>query len=237
MKNLIPLTIIAATVALTTQSNPAFSQPVVHTSDFINAADRTGFNGFEGLTANLIYDFTYTEQNIRVERTGISDNVWTSLGAFRGGFEGDRSWHPEPVLSYPIETGYDKITLATGGAFESVGMLVGSGFGGYCQGSECNYADPYLSLHYELLFHGTSVATGTLAHSPNAHYVGFSGGGFDEVRLWDRNSNGGWPDQSALLIDAVETAGAVPEPQASILTLFGIALVLAVARTRARSKQ
>lgn len=226
----------AAIMAVAAHANPGFAAPLVHTTDFINDSSRTGFNGFEELNEPIIYGLTtHTEQNIRVERTGLVDNIWTVSGANdRVGFDGARSWYPGAVLNYPIVTGYDRITLASGGAFDSVGMLVGSGFGGYCLPNDCEAVAQSLSLYYELFYQGASVASGTLAHSPNAHYLGFSGGGFDEIRLWDRSISG-WPDQNALLIDSIEITSTVPEPTTYAMTLLALGL-LAGSGARRRSK-
>jgi len=225
---------LAATLALLAHSVAGHAAPIVHTSDFIADAGRTGFNGFENLTDWFAYGTsTHTEGGIKVERTGLTRGVWTVMGSNnRTGFEGVRAWYPEAVLNYPIVTGYDRITLASGAAFDSIGMLVGSGYGGYCRDDACDIAASFLSLHYELLFRGVSVASGVLTHHPNAHYLGFSGGGFDEVRLWDRNVNG-WPDQNALIIDAIEVAAsAVPEPGTPAMLLLGLGVLGMAARNR-----
>jgi len=223
-------------------SVPAFSLPIVHTVDFISDSDRTGFNGFEEFTEDIVFNTTsHTENGIRVERVeGDIADIWTSLGSTeRTGFEGVRSWYPEPVLVYPLFTGYDKITLSSGASFESIGMLVGSGYGGYCLPNECDYFATKIILHYELLYQGVSVSNGTLAHHPNAHYVGFSGGGFDEVRIWDRAIDGLW-EQSALLIDSIEVissgVSSVPEPKTYALVILGLGFLTVTTRRKTQKK-
>lgn len=111
---------------------------------------------------------------------------------------------------------------------------MGSGYGGYCRDRECDAVAPYLSLGYRTLSHGIVVSSGLLPnHNPNAHYLGFSGGGFDEVQVWDFNPLG-WPGHSAIIIDAIEMTSSVPEPGTSTLLLAGLGLLALGARRRKR---
>lgn len=215
---------------------PAISQVIVHTTDFIPDGSRTAFNGFEALSKNTTFERWHVEGGIKVEHVGPFRDVWTASQLYRNGFDGERSWYITPHdSSNPSNNGYERVTLTSGANFGSVGLLTGSGFGGYCT-YDCDAFAPYLTLYFELLEKGTSVASGSLAHHPSGHYVGFSGVAFDEIRLWDRTA-GGWPGQSAIILDSIEVtaAAAVPEPATYALALAGLAFVGAVVRRRSRS--
>jgi hypothetical protein len=219
---------LVMTGLLVTSSVTAFSLPTIHTADFISNADRTNFNGFENINESLIFTSSHTENGVKVERTGGDvDSVWTTMGAdYRTGFEGLRSWYVQP--RNVNQTGYDSIKLTSGASIDSIGLLVGSGFYGYCLPNDCDEVAPYLTLHYDLMYRGVSVSSGSLAHNPNAHYIGFSGGGFDELRIWDTALNAS-PNQSALVIDSIEviasSVSSVPEPKMYAMMLVGLVAV------------
>lgn len=212
---------------------PATSQILVHASDFIANDTRTAFNGFEAYSVDLSTDRTHTEDGIKVGHVGAFRDIWTVMNVHRKGFEGQRSWYSQAAdNNNPSNNGYTSIVLTSGKSFGSIGMLVGSGFGGYCN-NDCDAVAPYLNLFYELFDHGVSVHSGVLAHQPDAHYIGFSGGRFDEVRLWDRAVTG-WPGQSALMLDSIEVTAVVPEPAAPFLMLTGLGLLAGAHRLRRR---
>jgi hypothetical protein len=222
-----------AAAAISLGSLPALSQVTVHTSDFIADGSRSGFNGFETYTSEISYEPSHAEDGILVEHVGDFRDVWTVSNYFRQGFEGQHSWYVDH--NTPIDTGYERITLSSGAAFDAIGLIAGSGFGGYCV-YDCDEVATFLTFHYALLYQGVEVASGTLSHHPNGHYVGFSGGGFDEVRLWD-SSQYGWPGQTALMLDSIEVIAAspVPEPSEWALMLVGLGVVgTAHRRRRAR---
>ena len=203
-------------------SLPAISQVVVHTSDFIADDVRSAFNGFEAFTDNVAYSNVHIEDGIKVEHVGVFRDVWTATYT-RSGFEGQRLWYA--LTDQLTNTGYERITLTSGNTFGAVGMLVGSGFGGYCVLSECDTVAPYLTVYYELFNQGVSVAAGNLSpYNPNGHYLGFSGVTFDEIHLWD-HAAGAWEGQSALMLDSIEVAAPVPEPMSSLLWLAGLLIM------------
>ncbi|MFX1677878.1 PEP-CTERM sorting domain-containing protein [Mitsuaria sp. CC2] len=204
---------------------PATAAIVVHTSDFISNDSRAGFNGFEGMSADVVRTATYTEGGIRVDHVGSPVEIWTPTDSSRRGFEGQRAWYPTQLeLSQSGPPTYERLTLSSGADFDSVGFLLGTGYGGYCN-PNCDEVASLLTLHYALFKDGLSVASGVLDHHPNAHYVGFSGGGFDEIRLWDHPTIA--PDnRSALILDSIELARAVPEPTTAVLMLTGLGLLV-----------
>ena len=144
---------------------------VLETSNFIGAP--TNFNGFEGVgTTGTLSNSgkTYTEGGISITAsTGTAPigafPYWNGVGSYQ--------W-------YGGTTTYTDIKLQSGGDFQSLQFLASSG-----------YANP-TTLAYEVLNHGAVVLTGTVANpayccgtSAGFAYFGFSGGGFDEVRLVD----------------------------------------------------
>jgi len=194
--------------------------PILHTTDFIADGSRSAFNSFEAIPYDGGTFFTggagpYTEGGISVEQIGgdPGNDIWVTF--FRP--DGDFGWYPNGG-----DFGYTRITLAGGADFSDVGLLYASGFG-------------ESTTFYELYNNALLVLAGSLPGTPNgsrgANYLGFSGGGFDEIRIYDRNACCGTMNTAA--IDAIETAGAVPEP-ASLL-LFGAAAVAGARRVRRRA--
>ncbi len=224
-----------AASALLAMTVPATAAIVVHTSDFISNDSRTGFNGFEAMKSELVRTRTHTEGGIRVDHVGKPVEIWTAMNLSRLGFEGQRSWYPTLLdLSQPEQSGYERIILTSGADFDSVGFLVGTGYGVSCPRG-CDDVAALLTLHYALFKDGLSVASGVLAHHPDAHYVGFSGGGFDEIRLWD-NPVMSPQGQSALILDSIEVARAVPEPTTALLMLTGLGLLVQQRRNRRKQQ-
>lgn len=213
--------VLSASFCLVFAAASASAVPTPQTSDFIADGSRTGFNGFESIP-NDGTSFTggagpYTEGGITVQQiNGDPGNaIWVTYGG-GGQHQGSFSWYPNGG-----DFGYTQITLSGGGDFASVGMQLGSGF-----------RAPTLYF-YELLDDGVSVLSGTLS-GVFSQYLGFSGGGFDTIRIADCsgcNANStkiGDGHLQAVALDSIEiTGGTVPEPGAIVLTVTGlIGLVL-----------
>ena len=212
MKSLFKLAAIAAVTLMAVSAQAA----VVHTSDFIADATRTGFNGFEGIPNNGTF-FTggagpYAEGGVTVRQVNgdAGNDIWV---AYRpAGGEGAFGWYPDGG-----DLGYTEITRTGGGSFVDVGMLISSGFGN----------NPNVVTAYELWNNGILVDSGSLANSDDFHYLGFSGGGFDTILLSDGFGSFGVRDGhfNAFTVDAIEMAGGnrVPEPSSLALAALGLA--------------
>lgn len=181
---------------------------VICTADFIPDSDRSGFNGFESIPASFAQVSSigvigpYTEGGISVTQFSSTPKA-LYLQAFHP--EGNNGWYPNGG-----DYGYTQITLLDGSNFSSVGMSIasGSGTGG--------------TLAYSLLLDGSEVFSGggIALHSFSSgisDYIGFSGGGFDTICLWDRSAGHG--NLNAVGIDAIETLNAVPESGSTLLFL------------------
>src|SRR5262249_30005379 len=108
-------------------SRSALAAPAVYTSDFINDANRSHFNGFEAVpaTANTFFGPSWTEDHIRVEQVnGKSGPQITYSFTSTYGFNGERSWYPDGG-----DFGYTRIMLDDGSPFDSIDFRRGSGGG------------------------------------------------------------------------------------------------------------
>ena len=212
---------IASAFALAALSFGAAQAATVQTTDYI--ASPTHFNGFEGIVGGSNGDFgpTYTEDGITVTQVnGRTNNIWTTATPYVGG-QGNYSWYPNGG-----DLGYTDITMQGGGQFGDISFIAGSGWGGGAH-----------SLYYELALGGNVVQSGSLSQV-SGDWLGFSGGGFDEVRVRDSNGftsslNDG--QLNALAIDSIKTVGAVPEPETYALLLAGLGAVGWVARRKQRA--
>ncbi len=179
----------------------------IYTSDFIADNTRTNFNGFEGMGSGSSFAPLYTEGGITVQQiSGAGNNIWTTYNP--GGIQGSYIWYPSGG-----DYGYTRITLSSGADFFNVGMLVGSGNGSH------------YTVYFELRNNGALVQSGTFAHTVAMHYIGFGGGGFDEVLLRDgaTGTNAFNGTHNALALDAIEVSGSgtpVPEPMTLGYVLF-----------------
>lgn len=195
----------------------------LHTSDFIPDATRTNFNGFEGLPDTFLNGSVYTEDGIRVEQVnGDFNDIWTAY--LPSGFEGSRAWYPNSG-----DSGFTKIMRSDNSDFLNLGLLRGSGYGGY---------EP-ITYVYELLKNGVTVFSGNLFSNLPSGYLGFSGGGFNEVRLGAYYGNN--PSQTlrgfqALAIDSIELSGSFAQPVPTPALLPGL-VGLGVAALRKRKDQ
>jgi hypothetical protein len=209
----------------------------VYTSDFIDDSSRSGFNGFESIPNDgeppLFFagSYPYVEQGIAVEQIDVDPediNVdcpfcfVDSSGA--DATDGERSWYPLG----PGERGYTTIRRSDGLDFFDIGFLTGSGF------------EPAPTrVYYKLFNNGSLVLEGSVAKDRgNAlSYLGFGGGGFDEVRVFERLRDASETQgANGLAVDSIEmrgSGGTVPEP--GTLALLGFALAgWATARNKRR---
>jgi PEP-CTERM motif len=185
----------------------------------------TYFNGFEGISSspnfnptNFIYgpaNTPYSEGSITVEYVGSNNSnggVTTNISGFISGSQGQYGW-------YGNGDGYTDVRLTVGGEIQSIQFLAGSGFG-YGVGN----------LDYEVLDHGTIVSSGTVPirnHGLDRTMTpyGFSGGGFDEIRLQVLFSSTSFQpgNSDAGVFDGFGAVGAVPEPSTWAMLIFGFA--------------
>jgi hypothetical protein len=164
---------------------------------------------------------SYSEGGITVSASGISFGTlepissydyWNGIGQFQ--------WYA-PLY------GYTDIRLTSGGDFQSLQFLAGSGFG----------ATTFIA--YQVLEQGSVIASGTLATNGSVwQSVGFSGGGFDEVRVqaFAENKQFNAADFQAIALDnvaAVPTV-AVPLHSSTVVQFTGLALLGLVAWRRRR---
>ncbi|NRF72412.1 hypothetical protein HLB44_36225 [Aquincola sp. S2] len=212
------------------------ANPILHTSDFIQNSQRLHFNGFEGLHATGSYGGPYVEDLIRVEQVFGRPNSIASI-YMPVGFEGARSWYANGG-----DHGYTRITLSDGSDFYGIGLLRGTG------SLDVSNPNQLMGIYYELWLDGVLVEAGNPTVSGNASYIGFSGGGFNEVRIRDSGSTfinsfgNGTPasvDSNSLAIDSIEIAAAtqpVPEPHTFPLVLTALAAVGLAFRGRVKSR-
>jgi hypothetical protein len=195
---------------------------IVHTSDFVPDASVTNFNGFEGITLvdGFHYgSFTYTEGGITVTQVNPSDQIWVNASFWN--HEGNYEWYPDGG-----DHGYTSITMADNSDFQSVEMLIGTGF--FTAGT----------TYYVLLENGVQVFSGSLGSptQPNALNLGFSGGGFNQILLRDSQNPGDTMysgSSNALALDSIEVANA-PEPASFLLAGIGVAATAMLRRRAGR---
>jgi hypothetical protein len=233
-------------VLLTALSVTQASAITVETTNFISSP--MFFNGFEGIGPlttnhpNVQYGFDltvpfntpYSEGGITVNDVMISNDP--NHTAVHVGWA-QPAWHGDGNFNwYSVGLGYTDITLTNGGEFQSIQFLEGSG-----------HLDNTNVVAYELLDHGVVVATGTLPdltscctstpiNSGYYQYIGFTGGGFDEVRIQgDQGLTAFGPlNSSTFAIDDI-AANQVPEPSTWAMMLIGFA-ALGFAAYRRKSK-
>ncbi|WP_291993422.1 PEP-CTERM sorting domain-containing protein [Candidatus Accumulibacter sp. ACC003] len=191
----------------------AFGAPTVHTSDFINNASRTNFVDFEPIGSGSGFAGTFSQDGIKVNQVnGQLNDIWSSC-------EG-ACWYSNSTLSwYPNggDHGWTELSKTDASDFSDIGLDIGSiKFG-------------YSTLQYELLDNGVSLLLGFFTFPSGADgYIGFSGGGFDTVRLRaNSGSFGAFGDNAsqALAIDNIELAGGSSVPEPTSLALLGLGLL------------
>lgn len=184
----------------------------VETTDFItNPEHLSGFEDVEFVT----YDATHLEDGIVVTQVNSPRGIFAGFTGW--GAQGNRAWYPNGG-----DEGYTDIKIASGEAINSISFLAGNGWL-----HNPNY------VHYQLLLDGTLVQSGTIESSLGA-WVGFSHGGFDEVRLAGTDHpeyiSGG---KQALAIDNVKITAAVPEPETYAMLLAGLGAIGLIRRRKA----
>jgi hypothetical protein len=231
--------------ALYAAASFAFATPIVHTTDFIPDNARTHFNGFEAIPNSTLPPFTpeasfytggngpYVEGGISVRQVNGDDgnDIWVNVG-MGGVYEGSRAWYPNGGTQ---RNSYAEITMADGSDFSNVGFYVSDG--GWAT-----------KIYFDLLSNGVSVLSGSVTPPPQWSYfifgyLGFSGGGFDTIRVRDNPPT--WPDEyrgtnvydgyTTLMLDAIEVGGtgapaSVPEPGAALTLGLGLAALQFVRR-------
>ena len=212
--------VIAIAALLCTSAHAA---PLLHTTDFIANANRTNLVDFEPIGNTTTFGASFTQNGVSVNQVnGDLNGIWTGCGG---------CWFSNLTLTwYPNggDNGWTEITKADASDFSDMGLDLGSGYG---PGSR--------SVLYQLLLNGVSVLSGSIITPALADgYIGFSGGGFDQIRLRNNFSGGGtFGDglQNALAIDNIELAAPAVVPEPGTLALLGLALAGA-AISRRRSK-
>jgi hypothetical protein len=209
----------------------------VESTNFISSP--TYFNGFErigprttyhpnsqyGFDLSFPFNRNYSEGGITV-RDVMTINDPNVFGVHVGwaqpawGGDGNYNW-------YSVGIGYTDIRLRNHGEIQSIQFLEGSG--------HLNNTD-YVA--YELLNHGVVVATGTILDLTSCciagtgsgfyQYIGFSGGGFNEVRIQgDQGLTAFNPlNPSTFAIDdiaVIPVQHGVPEPSTWAMMLIGFA--------------
>lgn len=221
----------AAVVSSTLFALPA-SAATVHHIDFIDDAQRTHFNGFEGLPnvpSTLTTNYTYVENGIRVEQV-VNPNYYDSTAQITvsnlvGGQEGANAWYPNCG-----DYGYTRISMEDGSDFGRLGLLVGSG------------GPSHTRVMFELYNDGDLVDSGyfdlayLIWYTQNFEYLGFSGETFDTV--WLRTTS---PDLvgvsfldgnlNALSLDSIEVTG-VPLPASAWLMMSGLFALTKIGASR-----
>jgi hypothetical protein len=170
------------------------------------------FNGFEGIGGSGTYPINtdYSEGGITVQAVLSSGTVYTGPTSNYGG-----------VGNYNFQnwgTGYTDIKLISGGEINSIQFLVAGGW------TYPTY------LEYRVLNLGVVVAEGTIQNNGYCcwpgngyQYVGFSGGGFNEVHVQDTWGYSSFnPTQFGSL--AIDNISANPTPLPAALPLFAIGL-------------
>ncbi|MBD1837230.1 PEP-CTERM sorting domain-containing protein [Coleofasciculus sp. FACHB-501] len=215
--------LIAVGIAGTAQAKTI---TVTNNRDSGSYANRTNFNGFEGLQDFDSYRSVYTEDGIKVEQ--VNGDLNGIASAYQSwGAEGLKSWYANGG-----DFGFTKITRQDSSDFDNIGLLIGSGW---------DLSSP-ITYVYDVLKNGVSLFSGTLFKNTSPNYLGFSGGDFNEIRLAAYYGNN--PQQTiggyqALAIDSIElsdSSRSVPEP-GTLIGLVGIASLGASSAMKRKQQQ
>lgn len=212
--------VIAIAALLCTSAHAA---PLLHTTDFIANANRTNLVDFEPIGNTTTFGASFTQNGVSVNQVnGDLNGIWTSCASSCWFSNTTFTWYPSGG-----DRGWTEITKADASDFSDMGLdLGGSRFG-------------WRTLLYEVLNNGVSVLFGSVTLPAAADgYIGFSGGGFDQVRLRSTSGpagNFGDGALNALPIDNIELAAPAVVPEPGTLALLGLALAGA-AISRRRSK-
>jgi|SRR5215216_4728686 len=202
------LSVMFLSAVMVPQHSQAYT---VETTNFISSP--TNFAGFEPSNISYSQVQQYSEDGITIQHIGapgyIVDGTYLFPGIWPSGGQGNRFWYGFGAQ------GYTSITLGNGDDFNSVQFLVAKGYGG-----------PSSSISYELLNNGNVVGSGTFAGASNSYsYLGFSGGGFDQVLLQNYLSSTIDPSNpDGVMLDAISAISpAVPEPSTWAMMILGFA--------------
>jgi hypothetical protein len=177
----------------------------LETTNFISSP--TYSNGFEGFgTTGVSSGPSYSEGGITVSNGG---GFGPSIGAYP-------YWDGVGTYQWYNANHYADITLTGGGQIQSIQFLASSGF------------NSPVNFNYEVLNSGTIVASGTTlltayccADGKGFEYLGFSGGGFDELRLQANFASAFDPSSfDALALDNIAAIPVSATPLPAALPLF-----------------
>jgi hypothetical protein len=207
-------TILLGSTMLALAATQASADLVISLSDTSFISSPTYFTGFEGPGIPPVpvllpgqHTVSYSEGGITVSAVSVPVSGGTLepiAGYDYWNGVGQAQW-------YAPLAGYSDIRLTSGANFQSLQFLASSGFRGITT----------TFIAYEVLEMGTFVASGTLAtHAfccdvgAGWQFVGFSGGGFDEVRVQAYSTPAQFDATAfqAIALDNIAAISSVPGP-------------------------
>lgn len=179
------------------------SSNILNISDF--STNFSPISQTSGNPPNLVIDgFNINQIN------GDGSDIWATYNP--GGQGNGNGWYPSGG-----DFGYTLISLTNGLDFDSVSMFVGSGNGGHSY------------MAFDLLLDNVLVQSTVLSgHQSNFHWLSFTGGGFDTIRLRDGSSStlsvlDG--SHNALAFDSIHATVASEVPEPSTLAIFALGMI------------